>query len=91
MPKAILPKLVLSATLVVAASFFVGCDSTGGRIHAYRLDPTPELDTLAERHDDIENTISLNYDTYFRQMNEDIGRFFLLDRPSRLTQKPIPY
>ena len=57
----------------------------------FRSNPTPELDTLSQRHEDIDNRLTITSDTNFRILNEDIGRFFLLDRPSRLSPRPMPY
>lgn len=84
----------LKAALLVAAVGVVGlggCDSSGGRKDAYRLNPTPELDTHAQRRDDIDNQLTLTNDTNLRMFNEDVGRFWLLDRPSRLSKYPSTY
>ena len=67
----------------------VGCDSTGGRIHGYRLNPTPEVDTLSQSHDEIENAVTVAYDYNLRSLNQDVGRFWLTDRPSRLSRVEI--
>lgn len=52
---------------------------------------TPNLDTLSQRRVDIDNTIAVTFDTNGRLFNEDMGRFWLLDRPSRLTPTPMPH
>jgi ABC-type uncharacterized transport system auxiliary subunit len=85
---------LLKAGLLLAALGVVvlgGCDSSGGRKHAYRLNPTPELDTQAQRRDDIDNQLTLTNDTNLRILNEDVGRFWLLDRPSRMSKLPSTY
>lgn len=52
---------------------------------------TPELDTLSQRPADIDNRIAITDDTNLRMLNQDLGRMFLLDRPTRLTPGPVPY
>lgn len=79
--------------LVVAALALGGC--TGGsavqqEADKYRWDPSPEVDTLTERPDDMLNTIAITNDTNLRMLNEDLGRFWLFERPSRLSPLPIP-
>lgn len=80
-------------TLVIAAGLggALGCTRQQSRLVGYRANPTPELDTLHQRHDDIDNRLTVTSDTNFRMMNQDIGRALLLDRPSRLTPEPVPY
>lgn len=75
-----------TALLALCAS---GC-SKGGRVDAYRLDPTPNVDTMSETPDEIANKTTATFDTNFRELNEDLGRLLYLDRPSRLTPKPVP-
>lgn len=72
-------------SLVACGVLLAGCDSTGGRKHAYRLNPSPEVDTLSQSHDEIENAVTISYDYNFRSFNQDLGRFWMTDRPSRLT------
>ncbi|MBL8964566.1 MAG: hypothetical protein KF787_11135 [Phycisphaeraceae bacterium] len=50
-----------------------------------RANATPELDTLYQRPVDIDNAIALTFDENGRMINQDLGRFWLLDRPSRLS------
>ncbi|MCC6428054.1 MAG: hypothetical protein IT435_14690 [Phycisphaerales bacterium] len=50
-----------------------------------RDNATPELDTLHQRRVDMDNTIAVTMDENGRMFNEDMGRFWLLDRPSRLS------
>lgn len=70
----------------------VGCsNSSNPQLAEFRGNPTPELDTLSQRHDDIQNRIVVTNDTNLRMMNEDIGRFWFFDRPSRLSPTTIPY
>lgn len=57
---------------------------------AIRADLSPELTTLASRHEDIQGTVARTWDTNLRMFWEDWGRALLLDRPVRLSPKPIP-
>lgn len=68
-----------------------GCSSSNPQLAEFRGNPTPELDTLSQRPDDIQNRIVVTNDTNLRMMSEDLGRFWLLDRPSRLSRTTIPY
>lgn len=56
-----------------------------------RMDPTPELKTLSQRPADVNNRINIVEDTNWRMFNQDLGRAFFYDRPSRLTPGPVPY
>lgn len=51
---------------------------------------TPELRTTSQRPEDIDAAIARSFDLNWRLMWEDLGRFFLTDRASRLTPKPMP-
>lgn len=77
--------VVASAGLAAAA--LSGCS----RIDRYRLNPSPEVTTLGQTDDDIANRTTQTFDNNFRNLLEIGGRFLLLDRPTRLTPKPIPY
>jgi ABC-type oligopeptide transport system substrate-binding subunit len=50
-----------------------------------RDNATPELDTLYQRRVDMDNAIAVTNDENGRMFNQDMGRFWLLDRPSRLS------
>lgn len=80
----------IAAIALVGASM-LGCNAQQSRTVSYRQKPSPELDTLSRRHDDIDNRLTVTNDTNLRMLNEDIGRFFLLDRPSRLSPTRVPY
>jgi hypothetical protein len=82
---------VLSAALL-AATLLAGCksDTAAARDAMVRSNPTPELDTLYQRPIDIDNRLTLTYDENWRMFNEDWGRFWLTDRPSRLTRERVP-
>ena len=55
-----------------------------------RADATPELDTLSQRPVDMDNQVAVTFDENGRMFNEDLMRAFMLDRPSRLTPRPMP-
>lgn len=82
---------ILSAAMLAAGTGLVGCESDSAqRERLVRNNLTPELDTLHERPSDIDNAITITFDENGRMFNEDLGRFFLLNRPSRLTPEPMP-
>ncbi len=56
-----------------------------------RRNPTPELHTLHQTPDDIQNVIAIMENENKRMLRQDIARALLLDRPSRLTPEPIPW
>jgi len=57
---------------------------------AIRADLTPELVDLDDRYEDIQGRVARVWDTNLRIFWEDWGRALMLDRPSRLTPKPVP-
>lgn len=72
---------------LLAAAFASGCSRTD----RYRLNPSPDMNTLEFTHDEGLNRTTVAIDENLRMLNEEVGRFLLLDRPSRLFYKPIPY
>lgn len=85
----------IAAALVVGAAGLVvaACETTSPQQEKVRLirnNLTPELDTMHQRPDDIDNAIAITFDENGRMFNEDLGRLFLLNRPSRLTPEPTP-
>jgi len=79
------------ALLALSAIAATGCSAQQSRLAGYRANPTPELDTLSQRRDDMDNRMTVTNDSNLRMLNEDLGRMFFLDRPSTLTPKPVPY
>lgn len=79
------------ALLALPCLAAIGCSEQGSRLAEYRADPSPELDTLHQRHDDIDNAMTITTDTNLRNMNQAIGRVLLLNRPTRLMREPKPY
>ncbi|RMH26316.1 MAG: hypothetical protein D6692_09455 [Planctomycetota bacterium] len=88
---------LLAACVAPAALLALGaCSSTenaprhAGDIDALRADPSPAMHTLAERTHDRENRFTVTKDTNFRMISDDWDRFWMIDRPSRLTFYPKP-
>jgi len=79
--------LPILAVAVLAPLPMTGCLSTT----AFRNDPTPDIRTHKQTEDDVLNQLTVTADTNFRLLNDDMGRFWLSDRPSRLTRGPKPY
>jgi hypothetical protein len=71
----------------------VGCsggDTAASRDAMVRSNPTPDLDTLYQRPVDVDNRLTLTFDENWRMVQEDWGRVWLTDRPSRLTRERVP-
>jgi len=81
-------RLAFSAACIAGGFALLGGCS---RADSYRMNPTPELRTLHQTQDEVDNRIAVTNDTNWRSLNEDLGRLFLLDRPLRLSNRPIPY
>jgi hypothetical protein len=84
-------RLCMALTSAAAACAFAaagGCSSS--RYDEVKADPTPNLDTLYQRPEDIDNAMTVTFDENGRMFWQDLGRFWLTDRPSRLTREPIP-
>ena len=77
--------------LAFLAGGLAGCSAQEQRLASYRSRPTPEIDTRSQRPDDIDNRLTVTNDTNLRLFNEDLGRLFLMDRPSRLSRQRMPY
>lgn len=74
--------------LALGAAVTAGCNYNS-RWEELKLDPTPELATLYQTHVDTQNSYALMSNENLRMLNQDLLRFFYLDRPSRLTREPI--
>ncbi len=83
-------KRSVAAIACLAALGLGGC-SSGDRAREYRSNPTPELASLAKRPADIDNRRAYVRDTYYRSAVNDLGRFWLMDRPSRLMYNVTPF
>jgi hypothetical protein len=86
--------LKLSAPIgVFALVLLAGCagNKQEAKLSELRSNPSPELDTMYERRTDMDNALTVTADENWRMFNQDLGRFWLLDRPSRLTPEPVPH
>lgn len=89
-----LNRRLVTLLAAAAAGTLVGC-STGDYnedlANEVRGNLSPELDTMYERHTDIKNREALVMDENLRLLNEDLAHFFLLERPSLLSEHPMPH
>ena len=86
-------KAVLSfAGLALAGVMLTGCGSTrySSQVGSIRSNLSPELATLAERPDDVANTLAIHDSTKTKQLLRDLGSVWYTDRPSRLYRGPAP-
>lgn len=81
--------IVIPAALTAATLVCVGCSSSNP-VHALRMDPTPEVETLSDTNAEIHNRLWLTQDMNGRMFWEDAARALHLDRPTRLSPTPIP-
>ncbi len=79
----------LCLALGASALAMTACSSTS--VQSFRSNPTTQLDARGETYDDIQNQIANTHDTNFRGLNNDMGRLWMSDRPSRLVKGPRPY
>ncbi|MGD9789996.1 MAG: hypothetical protein AB7Q00_02970 [Phycisphaerales bacterium] len=82
-----------AALLALTAAALTGC--AGGPDRAsyekVRYDMTPELLTIDQRPVDYNNMMGITINTNKRLFWDDLARAMLLDRPSRLSNRLIPY
>jgi hypothetical protein len=79
------------ALVGLAGALFAGCTSSAPHNHhRVQSNLTPEVDTLYQRRVDMDNRVALTFDENLRMINQDLGRFWLTDRPSRLAREPVP-
>lgn len=83
-------RIAMVAGMLAGLAWVGGCSSSNGRYGAIKSDLTPELDTLYQRPDDVENALTLMDDENWRMFHQDLGRVFYTNRPSRLTPEPVP-
>jgi hypothetical protein len=81
-------RLIVAAVLASGLAGVAGCASS--QYDQVKADPTPNLDTLYQRPEDVDNAMVVTFDENERMFWQDLGRFWLTDRPSRLTREPIP-
>ncbi len=90
---ATLSRGLLAVASFVALAGLVGCASSPAarRDAQVRGNVTPELETLAQRPIDVDNTQAVVWDEDLRMANEDWNRLWLMDRPSRLSRWRMPH
>jgi len=69
-----------------------GCrasDPAREQLSQIRHRPTPELQTLTQTPDEVDNQIAITFATNDRSLKRDLGILFLTDRPSRLSPYPM--
>ncbi|MBY0111407.1 MAG: hypothetical protein K2Y21_01195 [Phycisphaerales bacterium] len=71
----------------LAACALIGCSSAGKgeSLFAIRNNLTPGMNTENERYSDVQSNIDLVNNDNMRKFNSDNMRFWLWDRPSRLS------
>ena len=77
----------------VGTASLTACGASGpfGRDARIRSNLTPELATLDQTHVGTRNSYALMSNENLRMLNDDLLKFFYLDRPSRLTSLPMPH
>ncbi len=83
--------LFLSAAALLLGACHSDNIQPGESIYAIRNNPAPGLANEDMRDADINNQISETWNDNNRKDISDWGRFWLLDRPNRLTPYPTPY
>lgn len=90
-PNARNARLLLAAALFAGVAISSGCSSSKDkRVAELRSNPTPEMQTLYQRQDDVDNALAVYFNEMDRMFWQDMGRAFYTDRPSRLTPEPMP-
>ena len=83
---------LLALTCLAGLAFIGGCSSATPaeeQLSEIRSVPSPNLDSPTRTRDEIDNKLTVTNDTNLRSLNRDLGVFFLLDRPSRLSPYPM--
>lgn len=86
--------LTRTALLLTGAAAFVcaiGCTGGDPHVSRFRSNPTPNMHTLGKTGVESHNRVANVLDHNGRSLNSDFGRFWLTDRPSRMTPEPVAY
>ena len=79
----------------LGGTLLVGCSSSSSpydvSFDAIRRDLTPELRAMTDRPVDEQRNMAVANNQNVRMFNDDIGRAFYTDHPSRLSPYPITY
>lgn len=77
--------------VLALAGCLSGCSGNpDAKYQAIKDDLTPNLDTLYQRPEDVDNALVITFDENGRMFWQDLGRAMYVDRPSRLTREPMP-
>ncbi len=80
---------ILGTVSLFGAALLSGCSFTNNdRLNEVRDDPSPNIETMSQRQEDIDNAMTVSIDENGRQFWEDMGRVWMVDRPSRLSKGP---
>ncbi len=80
------PGVFAAAALALVA----GCASESRQQLAdIRSDPTPELVTMTQRQDDVDNELTMQFNTDLRGLKRDLGVLLNLQGASRLSPYPV--
>ncbi|HVZ93203.1 MAG TPA: hypothetical protein VG797_01710 [Phycisphaerales bacterium] len=82
-------RVMMGVASIAALAGLVGCSAHESQAARFRSNPTPEIDTTGQTKDEVANKLTIVADTDWRMFNEDLGRMFLLDKPSLATPKPL--
>ncbi len=83
-------RLALALSGTSSCLLLAACASESrSQLNDIRSNPSPQEITLTQRQDDIDNQLTVQFDTDLRSMNRDLGLLLLLQGPSRLSPYPI--
>ncbi len=82
----------LTISLVAGAAALTGCaHKQYPGYSTVRANPTPELQSTAQRPIDIDRQMAVTDNHNIRGITDDLMRAFHMDHPSRLSPYPIMY
>jgi len=84
-------RCTLAVTLIAGVLGGCGGSATSTKPSAVRGNLTPNMSSLNQRPQDVDNMVALTFNTQKRERRADWYRLALLDRPSRLSYIPIPH
>lgn len=80
---------VLSSLALLALATGCSSERKGTDLASIKGNLTPELEATSERGADMEVNWAMNADQDLRGVWNDLGRFWLTDKPSQLSPYPI--
>lgn len=75
---------------LAAALLFAGCASNEITGHSVRMQPTPEMESIAYTPEQRQNNVVRSWNTNMRQIVDDWDHFWLIDQPLHMSPYPIP-